>query len=1005
MLVAGLLLLPCGLTAGPIVPRTGPVVPAAQQPEDPPAGEQRFLSNVRQLTTSGLRSGEGYYSGDGSQMVFQSERDPENPFYQIYLLNFDPPDIRRISPGHGKTTCGWIHPAGGNILFASTHEDPDARQKQIDKIAQREAGTESRYNWDYDPFYELYSFDPDSQQYTRLTHARGYDAEGSYSPDGTKIAFASNRRGYVDGEMSQQEQSLFGTFPQALMDIYIMDSDGGNVQRLTDDVGYDGGPFFSPDGQRICWRKFLPDMSSAEIWTMNIDGTDKRQLTQMASTSFGPYYHPSGEYIVFISNPEGYANFEIYLVPSSGRMDPVRVTWTEGFDGFPTFTPDGKTFSWTSNRIGNRSQIFTADWNHAAALQAIGHVAGEGSGVAATVDTGEDEQSGRNARSLTSPGFAREDMLRHVDYLCRPELEGRMTGSPGERRATAYVAAYLDSLGFQPAGDIDPQTGEPTWYQNFQFPAGARLGGDNRLVIGDQQWAAGEDWMPLNFSGTGSFDGKVAFAGYGIVAPKTENGDEYDSFVHLDVTDKWVVVFRFLPEDISPERRQELNFHSQLRVKAANVRDRGGRGVIVVSGPNSGVRQEVIGLSGESALGKVSIPVISISDELGEQLMKTADQSLQWWQTQLDNGQPRIGFDFPGVTIQADIDVEQRRGRGRNVVGRLSFGDQPSAETVVVGAHIDHLGRGANGTMARDEAEKKQIHYGADDNASGVAGMLEIAEYLASEKRSGAITGGRDLVVAGWSGEELGLFGSSWFVEQLQQKKLGQPDATDDELAQVRIYPEVVAYLNMDMIGRFDDKLVLQGLGSSDWWSSEIERNNLATGILLQQSLDTNLPTDATEFYRAGVPILAAFTGTHDDYHTPRDTPEKLDYPMAARIARLMGLMARTLVTGDTVPVWKEHQEARPVMRGAMRVSLGTSPDYTTEVSGTKIKSVRSRSPAEKAGIQGGDVVVELAGQKIENVYDYTNAIGALKVGETVNIVVLRKGERLELEITPASRN
>ncbi len=973
--------------------------------------EARFLTNVRQLTSTGKRSGEGYFSADGTKMVFQSERDPENPFYQMYVMDFEQGDVVRVSPGQGKTTCGWIHPSGERVMFASTQDDPDRVEKQRAKIAEREAGTESRYSWDYDPAYEIYSFEFATGEYTQITRANGYDAEGSYSPTGEKIVFASNRRAYIDGELSDEERNLFDFHQASVMDIYVMEADGNNVVQLTDEIGYDGGPFFSPDGQRICWRRFKPDMTSSEIWTMKIDGSDKRQLTQWNSTSFAPYYHPSGKYILFIANPEGYSNFEVYLIPAEGRQEPVRVTWTEGFDGFPTFTNDGATYSWTSNRNGNISQLFSADWNHEAALASIGlkpdSVKTE-SGTdddSVSVDTNADEATGREATGLTSPGFDQQDVLRHVDYLCRPELEGRMTGSVGERRATAYAAAYLDSLGFVPAGDVDAATGKPTWYQNFEFPAGARLGEKNQFRINDTVAKIGDDWSPLNFSGTGNFEGKVAFAGYGIVAPKSDHGEEYDSFVHLDVTDKWVLVFRFLPENVTPERRQELNFHSQLRVKAANVRDRGGRGLLIVSGPNSGVKQQVIQLGSESALGKVSIPVISISDELASTMMKAAGQELPWWQTQLDSGDPQIGFDFPDITVNCHVDVIQQHGRGRNVVGRLQFGEHASETAVLVGAHIDHLGRGGSSSMARDEAEKTLIHYGADDNASGVAGLLEIAEYLAAEKRSGKIKSGRDLIVAAWSGEELGLFGSSYFVKRQQRELQGKPQASDQDLSGVSINSRFVAYLNMDMIGRFDGKLVMQGLGSSDWWGAEIEKRNLVTGLPLQQSLDTNLPTDAAEFYRAGVPILAAFTGTHNDYHTPRDTPEKLDYPSTAKIAKLVGLIARSLVTGDEIPQYKEHKGVETNMRFTGRASLGTSPDYTTEVVGTMIKSVRSGSPADKAGIQGNDVVVELAGRTIENVYDYTNAIGALKVGEAVTIIVLRKNERLELTITPESRD
>ena len=262
-------------------------------------------------------------------------------------------------------------------------------------------------------------------------------------------------------------------------------------------------------------------------------------------------------------------------------------------------------------------------------------------------------------------------------------------------------------------------------------------------------------------------------------------------------------------------------------------------------------------------------------------------------------------------------------------------------------------------------------------------------------------------MVAGWSGEELGLHGSDHFVEQCVERFGEEIELPADEGEEGRTIQSIgskyVAYLNMDMVGRFDGKLVLQGLGSSDWWAGEIEKRNLVTGLALQQSNDTNLPTDATEFYRAGVPILAAFTGSHNDYHTPRDTPDKLNYEKAADIAKLMGLITRSLVIGDDMPEYQEYKSDEPTMRVAMRASLGTSPDYTEEVQGVLLSSVRNNSPADKAGVRGGDIVVELAGTNVENVYDYTNAIGALKVGQEVTIVVMRDGERLELPITPES--
>lgn len=207
------------------------------------------------------------------------------------------------------------------------------------------------------------------------------------------------------------------------------------------------------------------------------------------------------------------------------------------------------------------------------------------------------------------------------------------------------------------------------------------------------------------------------------------------------------------------------------------------------------------------------------------------------------------------------------------------------------------------------------------------------------------------------------------------------------------------------MIGRLEDKLVLQGIGSSDAWNRMIETSNAVVGLPLTLNEDTELPTDATSFYKAGVPILSAFTGSHKDYHTPRDTPEKLNYPDAARIAKLMGLVTRKLCIADSQPVWKRHQPKKKMaMRGGGRAYLGTVPDYGTDVVGVKLDDVKSGGPSETAGVRGGDVIVELAGTKIENIYDYTAVIDRLKPGQAVKIKIQRGSETMELDLTPGSR-
>jgi Tol biopolymer transport system component len=336
-----------------------------------PAGERDFLSRVRRLTVEGRRAGEGYWSPEGQRIVFQSEREPGNPFYQIYALDFASGETKRISPGHGKTTCSFFRPGSDQILFASTHHDPRSKQLQQEETDFRASGRERRYAWDYDPEFEIYAFSERSGQYTRLTNARGYDAEGSYSPDGQWIVFSSTRDAH-SRTLSAAEQKQFEIDPSYFAEIYIMRADGSGQRRLTNVPGYDGGPFFSPDGSRIVWRRFNEEGLIADVWTMKVDGTEARQVTDFGAMSWAPYIHPSGEYLLFATNKLGFENFEVFMVDVDGRREPVRVTFTDGFDGLPVPSPDGRRLAWTSSRGGGREgQIFLADWNHERALAAV----------------------------------------------------------------------------------------------------------------------------------------------------------------------------------------------------------------------------------------------------------------------------------------------------------------------------------------------------------------------------------------------------------------------------------------------------------------------------------------------------------------------------------------------------------------------------------------------------------------------------------------------------------
>ncbi len=347
----------------------GPVLFATGQEPDPAGQESAFLSQVRRLTFEGRRAGEGYFSPDGGRIVFQSERHPGNPFYQIYELDLTTGETRRVSPGHGKTTCAFFRPGTGEILFSSTHHDPRSQELQTEELAFRESGQERRYAWDYDPQMEIYVADAAGEA-TRLTDVEGYDAEASYSPDGDWIVFSSTRDAY-GRELSDDERGRLEIDPSYFGEIYLMRADGSEQRRVTHAPGYDGGPFFFADGSQIVWRRFDADGLIADLWTMKPDGTDQRRLTDFGSMSWAPYPHPSGEYILFASNKLGFTNFEIFMVDAAGEKEPVRVTSTDGFDGLPVPSPDGHTLSWTSNRDGEHGQIYRALWNHEHALEIL----------------------------------------------------------------------------------------------------------------------------------------------------------------------------------------------------------------------------------------------------------------------------------------------------------------------------------------------------------------------------------------------------------------------------------------------------------------------------------------------------------------------------------------------------------------------------------------------------------------------------------------------------------
>ncbi|MEO5337047.1 MAG: M28 family peptidase [Magnetospirillum sp. WYHS-4] len=948
----------------------------ASAPAEEPQGEAALLSGIRQVTLAGARAGEGYFSADGRQMVFQSEREPGNPFYQMYVMDLATGATRRVSPGLGKTTCGWLHPDGRRVLFASTQGDPEAAAKQKAELGSRAAGDKRRYAWDYDAEYELVQYDLAAGTWKHLTNAPGYDAEGAYSPDGTRIVFASNRDAYVR-ELSPDEKARFEKDKSHFMDLYVMNADGSDVRRLTSAPGYDGGPFFSADGEKIAWRRFAEDGSKAEIFTMNADGTGERQLTRQGVISWAPFFHPSGDYLIFASNKLGHGNFELFLVDAEGRGEPVRVTDKEGFDGLPAFAPDGHRLAWTSGRTADgKPQIFQADWNDAEARRLLGIAK---------------PWTRRPAAPLVLPPVADRDLGRHVERLSSDAFGGRLAGTAGEALATAYVAQVFESLGLEPAGD------DGTWFQPFTFTAGVSLGPGNRLeVMGAPAVPAPETdktWRPLAFAATGTTGpAPVTFAGHGIDAPADGAQAAFDSYSGLDVAGKWVLVFRDLPQDLEPARKLHLARYAELPYKAATARRKGALGLIVAPAPGIPYKDPLVRLAYDPSGGLSSLAGIAIDAATASGLLAAADAAPHDLARRLDKGEPLPGFDLPGVMLAATTDVLREARSGRNVLARLHAGGRADAPAVVLGAHVDHLGRGeTSGSLARDD-EKGQVHPGADDNASGVAALLAAARDLTLQARMGRLPAKRDILFAAWSGEELGVLGSSHFLGRIAKE--AEPPS------------RIAAYLNMDMVGRLRDRLNLFGTGSSPAWRGLIERIAPPLGLDVTLKDDSYLPSDATPFYIKGIPVLHAYTGIHGEYHSPRDTADLVNHEGLAAVSRLMARLVRELALAADPPAYVLQD--RPKGEGGRKrsnVYLGTIPDYAREGGkGVLVSGVTKGGPAEAAGLAAGDVIVRLAGADLETIYDYVNVLNLLKAGKPEEMVVLRAGARIALTVTPAAR-
>lgn len=557
------------------------------------------------------------------------------------------------------------------------------------------------------------------------------------------------------------------------------------------------------------------------------------------------------------------------------------------------------------------------------------------------------QQSCPDAPALTRghPGA-----MAHVRFLADDALEGREVGTAGARCAAAYVAEHFRAAGLQPAGH------DGSWYHTFPVRTGARRGDGNALAISGKAYEVGKAWTPLGFSADAAAEGELVYGGHLLSRP----GNPEDTDAHTEVEGR-IVVAEWGDPDAPGGRSLRADPHFKATIAAG--RDAAALLVLLPEGAS------LPSLDTETR-NALSIPVAVVAPEAADAVRRAARE---------------------GAQARVAASVEPVEAEARNVAALLPGSDPERAgEYVIVGAHYDHLGWGGQGSL---DPDVRAIHNGADDNASGTAALLEIARTMASGRPPA-----RSVLFLAFTGEEKGLWGSSRFV-------------ADPTIPLER----AVAMLNLDMVGRLaENRLTVFGMATAPEWEELVRSENRALDQPMELALapDGYGPSDHASFYGAGIPVLHFFTNTHTEYHRPEDDWDRINADGLERVTDLTRRVARRLAGGEGARVASlspvERERPAPAAEGEGRgygPYLGTIPDMApSDEPGLRLSGVREGSPAERAGLRSGDVVVRFGGEEVTDIYTYTYALRDHEAGDVVEIVVEREGTRVTVQAVLGER-
>lgn len=591
----------------------------------------------------------------------------------------------------------------------------------------------------------------------------------------------------------------------------------------------------------------------------------------------------------------------------------------------------------------------------------------------------------------TDPSF-HVDMRKSVEYLASDALEGRFVGTPGLEQAADYIAGNFSRLGLATLPGLDG------YFQHFEMVT--RVDPDPEksfLIIDGKKLALGEQFIPLRSSAQTQVEAPVVFAGYGIEDPVRL----YNDYAKLDVKGKIVLVMRFEPHKPNGNSRfagsgEDWSVDATIAQKARVALAHGAAGILLVNPPLHHDDEGLIPFSRRDTLSS-AVPLVQITPAVADQILRAgkATKDLKTIQAEIDESARPQSADLKGVSVRMSVGIKETKKQIENVAAVLPGKGEQANEYVVVGAHYDHLGHGGPGSLA---PWSHGIHHGADDNASGTTAMMELADrfaHLGPQPRS--------IIFIAFTAEEEGLIGSQHFVSH-------PPIPLKD----------VVAMLNLDMVGRMkDEKLLIGGEGTADDFPKLVQQADKGLPLVLGEFGKGGIgPSDHTSFALKRIPVLFFFTGLHMDYHRPTDTADKINFK---GMDEVVDLGQRVVEALTTMPREKYNGKydasgllamAGPSTRassnpGGSRASMGAIPDYSQgedAKGGMRIGGIMPGSPADKAGLRQGDLVTEFNGTKINNMMDYTSALAGARAGQVVAVKVLRDGKPMEIQATLVAR-